>query len=137
MAAQQGGGRTGHVRYWHKADIPTAAANVRYWTKADIAGELRNVRFTQKADITPKLTVTSRWWHDHCAAELICKSLRSLSISETPNSDGEGTFMTVQCCSLWYFTHTVECIDAIQGTAKAVRRCHHFDGKKKPVIAGH
>jgi hypothetical protein len=26
------------VRYWHKADIPTAAAFVRYWTKADNGG---------------------------------------------------------------------------------------------------
>jgi len=30
-----------NVRYWHKADIPTALAFVYFWTKADIAPSRR------------------------------------------------------------------------------------------------
>ena len=30
--------RSARVRYWHKADKPTAPAFVRYWTKADKGG---------------------------------------------------------------------------------------------------
>src|SRR5262249_49893134 len=29
--------RRGHVRFWHKADIPRVSFNVRFWHKADIS----------------------------------------------------------------------------------------------------
>ena len=32
--ADMADGRTGHVRYWHLADIGLCAAHVRFWTQS-------------------------------------------------------------------------------------------------------
>ena len=50
---------SGHVRFWHKADIPLCTAHVRYWGVERTGTAVRmqrsvvgNVRFRGEADIT-------------------------------------------------------------------------------------
>jgi hypothetical protein len=57
--------KTGNVRYWHKADMPSCTAHVRFW-----GGVKRTYHFALQISANdPKRTsldhLPSRWGHDH------------------------------------------------------------------------